>query len=86
MLSTDAEALHVRFAIRYTRSAIVQTVMALLLATLAGLIGGLFMGLAALVFFELVVCFANVTLSIGRMRDFFEVIAHKAVRESGPAA
>ncbi len=85
-LNSNSEALEARFALRYTRSAILLTVGALLLATFAGLVGGLFMGLAALVFFELVVCIANLSLSVVRIRDFFEVTAHEAVRQSVPAA
>jgi hypothetical protein len=82
-LASDAATLHVRYTLRYTRSAVLQVVAALLPATIIGLAAGLLMGLAALVFFELVVCFANLQFSLGRMRDFFEVTVHKAVREAG---
>ena len=82
-LASDADTLHVRYALRYTRSAIRLVVGALLPATIVGLAAGLLMGLAALVFFELVVCVANVSFSLGRMRDFFEVTVHRAMRESG---
>ena len=82
-LTSDADTVHVRYALRYTRSATLQAVVALLLATTVGLAAGFLMGLAAVIFFELVVCFANVRLSLVRMRDFFEVTIHKAVRGSG---
>jgi hypothetical protein len=81
-VTSDAEALHIRYALRYTRFAILGTVIALVFATIVGLMSGPVGGLMVFVFFELVVCFANVSLSLMRMRDFFEVTAHTAVRGS----
>jgi|ERR1041384_2555725 hypothetical protein len=81
-ITPEAEALRIRYAIRYTRFAILGTVIALLFATIVGLRSGLASGLAVFVFFELVACVANVSISLMRIRDFLEVTAHTAVRES----
>jgi hypothetical protein len=81
-ITSDAEALHIRYTLRYTRFAILGTVIALVFATIVGLMSGLVGGLMVFVLFELVVCIANVSFSHMRMRDFFEVTADTAVRGS----
>ena len=67
-------ALRIEYRLVYTRHTVLSSIVALLGAGVVAVSSEWPVGVVAFVFFELVVCVANLSFSLGRVRDFCQRI------------